>query len=112
MDVESQMVGGAVHEVFFDEGLGVVLGCRVILGDEIKGDEGFLHFREDLLLVVRDEDTRAEDAFREAHDCEDGIIDLALAGGESSGDGDGAGHVRVPSGVFRSYVEKEKVAVL
>lgn len=35
VDVEAEVVGGAVHEVFFDEGLGVVLGGGLLWGEEV-----------------------------------------------------------------------------
>lgn len=61
-------------------------------------------------LIVCDEDAGAEGFFREAEDAEDGEVDFALAGGKFPGDGDGAGHVSVPPGVFCGDVEEEEVA--
>lgn len=101
-----------MHEVFFHEGLGFILGGGFFRCEEAEGDEFLFHFCDDLLLVIRDEDAGAEDGIGEMEDTEDGLVDFALARREFPGHGDGACHVGIPTGVFCADIEEDEVAVI
>lgn len=106
MDIEAEVVRGAMHEVFPNERFpgwlfGGLLGC-----DETEVDEFQLGMGKHLFLIIREVDAGFENCFRLTQQAEDCQVDFELARGKFSRDGNGACHICVPASVFRGDVEE------
>lgn len=112
MYVEPEVVGGAVHEVFFIGGFFGVLVVDVLLGEEAELEEFAFDEGADAFFVITERDAGAEELGSLAQDAEDSFVDLTLTWGECAIDGYATGDVGSVVGVFGAEVEEEDIAVL
>lgn len=74
VDIEAEVMGGAVHEVFLHEGFGLVLCGGLLGGEQAEGDEFRFHCGDDLLLEVGHDDTGTKNTVGEIENAEDRFI--------------------------------------